>query len=218
MTTEEKTTVQTSVKVNINALYYALKGLEPIVSRDEFRPSIGGIHIDVRDRVVRLMATDGYRLAYMDLASENVQVGRREAFLPLADVQGAARRLWPFVRSALANDSLSINVGADGNVKLGNEELILQIPVIKGGDFRCPDYSSYDFAFDENSAPPYHVKAEYLVQGAKFFQRIANDELGDPIIRVQGGRDQFSPVLITVPNPLAEGVETAKYILMKFKP
>jgi DNA polymerase III subunit beta len=100
-------------------------------SRDETRPHLTGVLVSAKERELRMVATDSYRLSVKETTLDEALAGSLEANVP-------ARTLQELARIAQASEAETINVAAlENQVVFGVADVVLSSRLVEG---RFPNY------------------------------------------------------------------------------
>ena len=137
-----------TLTVPSNAFVDTIGRVARAASRDETRPHLTGVLVSARERELRMVATDSYRLSVKETALDEPLAGALEANVP-------ARTLQELGRIASAGAAASIGVAAlENQVVFTVDDVVLSSRLVEG---RFPNYQqllpdSYDHELRVNRA------------------------------------------------------------------
>lgn len=146
------------------ALAGALRQVLPAASTDDNRPILTGVLLAAEGEGLRLVATDSYRLAVVDLPGVSVLSSGKSVLVP-------SRALGELTRAMGADDEITLRLGErDASFSTsGDGGMLLTTRLIEG------DYPNYQGLIPQNQPNLLRVSREALIEGLRRVKLLARD-------------------------------------------
>lgn len=177
------------VRFEADALVGALRQVLPAASNDDNRPILTGVLLAAEGEGLRLVATDSYRLAVVDLPGVSVLSSGKSVLVP-------SRALAELAKALGAGEQITLRLG-ERDASFAASGIVLTTRLIEG------EYPNYQGLIPQNQPNLLTVPREALIEALRRVKLLARDATP---VRIQMSGDGVE--LRAVTQDVGEGLES----------